>query len=112
MSSLLLSKIFLIASMVSLALLGVYIFISSQIKKEKEMAHINNDTYYPDGVFHDIDENGKHRMYDAFGEFYIRDTDHEKVYTKEFDRWYDPYLELEKPDRKPKELKRKIDIDK
>ena len=104
MSSLLLFKIFLIASMVSLALLGVYIFISSQIKKEKEMAHINNDypvgdTYYPDGIFHDIDENGKHRMYDAFGEFYIRDADHEKVYINYSKKGVE------------EELKRKIDID-
>ena len=90
---------------------AIIIFIHAlyQVHKgKKEMAHIPD--YWNRLIKENLSEYQRDR--DGFGEFYIRDTDHAKIYTKEFDRWHDPYLELEKPDRKPKELKRKIDIDK
>ena len=118
MEPILIFKIFLVVEVAALALWGVYLLIFSEIKKENKMAHpINNDVYYPDGVFHDIDENGKHRLYDAFGEFYIRDTDHEKVYVHDDIELVNPILNQEyypnnsEIQPKPYELKRKIDID-
>jgi len=105
MSSLLLFKIFLIASMVSLALLGVYIFISSQIKKEKEMAHIPD--YWNRLIKGNLSEYQRDRDGFDFEKFYYG-QDFELVNPILNQEYYPKNSEIQPEE---KELKRKIDID-
>ena len=104
--------------MVALDLWGVYLLISTEIKKEKEMAQLDNNLCYPDNIqairYRD---DGTTTFIDSIGEFYIRDTDHEKVYVHDDIELVNPILNQEyypnnsEIQPKPYELKRKIDID-